>query len=56
MRTLTEAYQTAFTLGVIQKASYKEIAEITGWSLAMVKANIFRARHKIATALCEFQG
>ncbi len=56
MTTLSEAHQTAFTLGVIQKVSYREIADITGWSSAMVKANVFRARKKIAFALNEFQG
>lgn len=53
---LSEAHRTAFTLGVIQKLAYKDIAEITGWSLVMVKTNIFRARKKVAYALGEFRG
>ena len=53
---LSETYRTAFTLGVMQKLAYQEIVEITGWSLAMVKSNVFRARKTIAAALSEFQG
>jgi len=53
---LSESYRTAFTLGVIQRLSYREIEEITGWSLSMVKINVFRARKKVAFELQEFQG
>jgi len=56
MTGLSENYRTAFTLGVVQKLPYNEISDITGWSLAMVKSNIFRARKKIAGKLSEFQG
>jgi RNA polymerase sigma-70 factor, ECF subfamily len=48
---LSETHQTAFTLGVVQKLNYREIAEITGWSAATVKINIYRARQKVAAAL-----
>ncbi|MCX6641450.1 MAG: RNA polymerase sigma factor [bacterium] len=51
-----EHHQTAFVLGIMQKRSYKEIADITGWSQATVKINIFRARKRMADALTEFQG
>jgi RNA polymerase sigma-70 factor (ECF subfamily) len=53
---LSEAYRTAFTLGIIQKLAYSEIEEITGWSLSKVKINIFRARQKVAASMQEFQG
>lgn len=53
---LSETYRTAFTLGILQKTPYREIEEITGWSPAMVKINIFRARKKIASELTEFRG
>ena len=53
---LSEAYRTAFTLGIIQKLAYREIEEITGWSLSKVKINIFRARQKVAAAMQDFQG
>lgn len=52
---LSETLQTAFTLAVIQKLSYAEIEEITGWSMSMVKTNVFRARRKIASELSEFR-
>jgi RNA polymerase sigma-70 factor (ECF subfamily) len=52
---LSEAYRTAFTLGIIQKLTYREIEEITGWSLSKVKINIFRARQKVAASLQDFQ-
>lgn len=51
---LSETYQTAFTLGVVQKLNYHEIAEITGWSGAAVKVNIYRARQKVAAALGDY--
>jgi len=55
LKNLSETYRTAFTLGVMQGLSYQEVAEITGWSSAMVKSNIFRARKKVADAMIEFQ-
>lgn len=55
MKNLSETYRTAFTLGIMQGLSYREIAEVTGWSQAMVKSNIFRARKKVAEAMIEFQ-
>ncbi|TKJ39113.1 hypothetical protein CEE37_11890 [candidate division LCP-89 bacterium B3_LCP] len=56
MGELSETYRTAFTLSILQKHSYREIGEITGWTPAMVKINVFRARRKIATVLVEFRG
>jgi RNA polymerase sigma-70 factor (ECF subfamily) len=52
---LPEAYQTAFTLGIVQKINYREIGEITGWSAATVKINIYRARQKVAAALKPYE-
>lgn len=52
---LGETYRTAFTLGIVQRYSYREIADITGWSESMVKSNIFRSRKKIASAMAEFR-
>lgn len=54
LANLPEAYQTAFTLGVVQKLNYRDIAEITGWSAATVKINIYRARQKVAAALGDY--
>jgi RNA polymerase sigma-70 factor (ECF subfamily) len=51
---LPETHQTAFTLGVVQKLNYREIGEITGWSAATVKINIYRARQKVAAALEDY--
>jgi len=53
---MDEHYRTAFTLGVIQKLPYKDIVDITGWSLVSVKTRIFRARKQVAAALADFQG
>ena len=55
LKTLVESHRTAFVLGVIQRLSYQEIENITGWSTAMVKTNIFRARKKMAEALAEYR-
>ena len=52
---MQEAYRTAFNLGIVLKLPYQEIADITGWSKAMVKTNIFRARKMAAEALQEFR-
>jgi RNA polymerase sigma factor (sigma-70 family) len=48
---LSEAHQTAFSLGILQRLSYKEIEEITGWSPAVVKINIYRVRKKISGSM-----
>ncbi|MBU0518359.1 sigma-70 family RNA polymerase sigma factor [bacterium] len=53
---MDETYRTAFTLGVMQKLPYKEIVDITGWSLVSVKTRIFRARKQVAAALADYQG
>lgn len=46
---MKEPYRRAFELGVLEQRSYNEIGEITGWSMAQVKINIYRARKQIMT-------
>jgi len=41
----------AFELAVLERWSYGEIADHTGWSLARVKTNVFRARQRAIAAL-----
>jgi RNA polymerase sigma-70 factor (ECF subfamily) len=55
LRELPETYKTAFSLGVMMKLPYQEICDITGWSMASVKSNIFRARKSVADLLIEFK-
>lgn len=55
LNKMSEAYRTAFTLGVVMKLPYQEICQITGWSLPVVKSNIFRARKGVAEALSEYR-
>jgi RNA polymerase sigma-70 factor (ECF subfamily) len=56
LNNLDESYRTAFILGVVHKMPYREIVEVTGWSLVTVKSKIFRARRKVAAALTDLQG
>ncbi len=44
LQRLDEDKRLVFTLRVVQQLSYKEIAEITGHSIAKVKTDLFRAR------------
>ncbi len=46
---MKESHRRAFELGVLEQRSYNEIVEITGWSLAQVKINIYRARKQVLT-------
>jgi RNA polymerase sigma-70 factor (ECF subfamily) len=48
---MSEAHRRAFDLGVVQRLSYDEVARRTGWTLAQVKTNIFRARQRVIAAL-----
>ena len=48
---LPEAHRRAFELGALEQRSYSEIAEITGWSLAQVKVNLYRARKRVIEEL-----
>lgn len=55
LETLPSEQRTAFELGVMQRLLYSEIARSTGWSLAKVKVNVFRARKKLIAGLREFR-
>ncbi|MCP4897520.1 MAG: RNA polymerase sigma factor [bacterium] len=44
---LPDKHRRAFELAVIERIPYTRIAEMTGWSLASVKVNVYRARHQI---------
>jgi RNA polymerase sigma factor (sigma-70 family) len=41
----------AFRLGVVERHTYAEIVQRTGWSLAKVKTNVFRARQRVIERL-----
>lgn len=41
----------AFELAVVERWSYAEIVERTGWTLARVKTNVFRARQRVIAEL-----
>ncbi len=53
--TLPSEQRTAFELGVMQRLLYAEIARSTGWSLAKVKVNVFRARKRLIAGLREYR-
>ena len=44
LQSLDEDKRVVFTLRAIQQLSYKEIAEITGFSIPKLKTDLFRAR------------
>lgn len=48
---LSEPHRRAFELGALEQRSYGEIAQITGWSLAQVKVNLYRARKRVIEEL-----
>lgn len=48
---LAPAHRTAFQLGVLDRLPYREIADRTGWSLAQVKINVYRARRRVVDGL-----
>lgn len=50
---LSEPHRRAFELGALEQHSYDEIARITGWSLAQVKVNLYRARKRVIEELRE---
>lgn len=50
---LSEPHRRAFELGALEQRSYGEIAQITGWSLAQVKVNLYRARKRVIEELRE---
>jgi len=48
---LPERYQRAFRLAAIEQRSYREVAELTGWSLDQVRVNVHRARRRLIAEL-----
>ena len=48
---LPEDQQLAFRLGVVERHSYTEIAERTGWTLAKVKTCVYRSRQEVIAKL-----
>ena len=44
LEKLTDNHRTAFQMAIVQERSYNEIAELTGWTQAQVKINVYRAR------------
>ena len=51
LSAMSDPHRRAFELAVLEQRPYKEIAELTGWSLSSVKINIFRARKAAIQAL-----
>lgn len=47
LAAMSEAHRRAFELAVVEQRSYQEVTRLTGWSLAQVKVNVFRARQRI---------
>lgn len=48
---LSEAHRQAFQLAIVEQRPYREIAAHTGWSLAQVKINVYRARKRVIDEL-----
>ncbi|MDB4285994.1 RNA polymerase sigma factor [bacterium] len=51
---LPEKQKVAFTLSKVEELSYKEICEITGYSLSSVESLIFRARKNLQKILYDY--
>ena len=54
VRELPPHHRQAFELAVLRQESYAEIARRTGWTIAQVKINVYRARRKAVIALADF--
>jgi RNA polymerase sigma-70 factor (ECF subfamily) len=52
---LTPAAQLVITLLEIEERSVKEIASLTGWSVALVKVRAFRARAEMKKVLAKLR-
>jgi RNA polymerase sigma factor (sigma-70 family) len=50
---LSPDLRRAFALAVVERHPYAEIMRLTGWSLAQVKSNVFRARQRVLATLGE---
>lgn len=48
---MSEAHRRAFQLAVLEGRGYAEVAAQTGWSLAQVKINVYRARRRVIEEL-----
>lgn len=51
LRALPDALRQAFQLAVVERLPYLEIAARTGWSLSLVKVNVYRARKRLIADL-----
>jgi RNA polymerase sigma-70 factor (ECF subfamily) len=51
LSALPASLRQAFELGAVQKLPYAEIAARTGWSLSLVKVNVYRARKRLIAGL-----
>lgn len=47
LRQLTPADRLVITLLDLEERSVKEISQMTGWSIPLVKVRVFRARHRL---------
>jgi len=53
MSALSPSAQLVITLLEIEERSVKEIAQMTGWSVALVKVRAFRARAEMRKILAK---
>lgn len=51
LAAIPERYRTAFRLAAVEQRSYREIAQLTGWSLDQVRVNVHRARRRLIDEL-----
>lgn len=49
--SLSPDLRLAFRLAVVERNPYADVMRLTGWSLAQVKTNVFRARQRVLAAL-----
>lgn len=54
MKTLSNNHRKAFELAILGGLSYHEISKETGWSIATVKINVYRARKQIISGMKSF--
>lgn len=51
LAALPERYRRAFRLAAVEQRSYREIADLTGWTLDQVRINVHRARRRLIDEL-----
>jgi RNA polymerase sigma factor (sigma-70 family) len=56
LSSMPDAHRQAFELGVLDRLPYREIADRTGWTLAQVKINVYRARRRAVDGLADVLG